>query len=98
MAERAEGNRAPSHRFNLSDTGRNFHSCATAVFSKPRSTSATLQAWATQPRGVKDLADGTNAGFSEMRLEAVEEMPRHRAIIGVDLEPRIDERADQPGP
>jgi hypothetical protein len=26
-----------------------------------------------------------------MRLEAVEEMPRHRAIIGVDLEPRINE-------
>jgi hypothetical protein len=40
------------HRFNRRDTGRNFHSCATAVFSKQRSTSATLQAWAMQPRGV----------------------------------------------
>src|SRR5437764_223087 len=48
--------------------------------------------------GVKDFADRAEARFSEMRLEAVEEMPRHHAIIGVDLEPRIDERADQPSP
>jgi hypothetical protein len=48
---------------------------------------------------VKDFADRADAGFSEMRLEAVEEMPRLGAINGVDLEPCIDERADQlPGP
>src|SRR5271154_681964 len=33
-----------------------------------------------------------------MRLETVEEMPRCRAIVGVNLEPSIDKRADQPGP
>ena len=32
--------------------GANFYSRSTAVFSKQRSTSATLQAWAMQPRGV----------------------------------------------
>src|SRR4029077_13403042 len=48
--------------------------------------------------GVKNFADRADAGFSEMRLEAVEEKPRHRAIMGVDLEPSIDERADQPSP
>jgi hypothetical protein len=33
-----------------------------------------------------------------MRFEAVEEMPRCRAVVRMDLEPGIDERADQPGP
>jgi hypothetical protein len=33
-----------------------------------------------------------------MRLKAVEEMPRRCAIIGVDLEPGIDERANEPSP
>src|SRR5271167_3575450 len=48
--------------------------------------------------GVEDFADRADAGFGEMRLETVEEMPRCRAIVGVNLEPSIDERADQPGP
>src|SRR4029077_9781522 len=55
------------HRFNLRDTGRNFHSCATAVFSKQRSTSATLQAWAMQPRGVN--------GGSTSKTSLIEPMP-----------------------
>jgi hypothetical protein len=48
--------------------------------------------------GVKDFADRADAGLGEMRLEAVEETSRRCAVIGVDLEPGIDERADQPGP
>src|SRR5258707_9208459 len=48
--------------------------------------------------GVKDFADRADAGFSEMRLKAVEEMPRRRTIIGVNPEPSIDEPADQTSP
>src|SRR5271163_396717 len=33
-----------------------------------------------------------------MPLETVEEMPRSRAIMGVDLQPGIDKRADKPSP
>ena len=33
-----------------------------------------------------------------MRLETVKEMPRRRSVFGVNPEPGIDERADQPGP
>src|SRR5271154_5513472 len=33
-----------------------------------------------------------------MPLETVEEMSRSREIIGVDLQPGIDKRADQPSP
>ena len=57
-----------------------------------------------QPRGVnggsasKTSLIVADASFSEMRFEAVEEVPRHRAIIGMNLEPSIDERADQPSP
>jgi hypothetical protein len=47
--------------------------------------------------GVKDFADRADTAFSEMRLEAVEEMPCCRAVVRMDLEPSIDERADQPG-
>src|SRR6266481_127541 len=47
---------------------------------------------------IEDFADRADAGFGEMRLKAVEEMPRRFAIIGVDLEPGIDERTNQPGP
>ena len=48
--------------------------------------------------GIEDFADRADAGFSEMRLKAVEETPRRRMIIGVNPEPSIDERADQPSP
>src|SRR5882762_11001127 len=44
---------------------------------------------------IEDFADRTDAGFSEMRLKAVEEMPSRRTIIGVNHEPSIDERDDQ---
>jgi hypothetical protein len=47
--------------------------------------------------GVKDFADRTDTGFSEMRLKTAE-MPRCCMIIGVNPEPSIDERADQPSP
>src|SRR5271163_3883602 len=33
-----------------------------------------------------------------MRLETIEKVLRLREIIGVDLQPGIDERADQPSP
>jgi hypothetical protein len=51
------------------------------------------------PRGerrlsVKNLADRADAGFGQMRFKAIEETPHCRAIIGIDLEPGIDERAD----
>src|SRR3984893_18253921 len=52
---------------NLRDIGRNFHSCSTAVFSRQRSTSATLQAWAMQPRGVN--------GGSASKTSLIEPMP-----------------------
>jgi hypothetical protein len=55
------------HWFNLRDTGRNFHFCSTAVFCKQRSTSATLQAWAMQPRGVN--------GGSASKTSLIEPIP-----------------------
>ena len=44
--------------------------------------------------GVEHLADRADAGFGEMRLEAGEETPSRRAIIGV--KPGIDERMNGP--
>ena len=47
---------------------------------------------------IEDFADRADAGFSEMRLKAVEKPSRHRAIIGVNPEPSINEWANQPSP
>ena len=47
---------------------------------------------------VEDLADRADAGLVEVRDEAVEEAPRARAVLGMHLEPRVDERADEPRP
>jgi hypothetical protein len=48
--------------------------------------------------GIENLADRADASLAEMGLEGVEEMPRRLALFGVDLEPGVDKRADQPGP
>ena len=74
------------------------------TFNQHRSTSATLHACAMQPRGVNggsaskiSLMDPRHAS-SEMRGKSFEEFLRARRIFGMHLQPRIDERADQPGP
>ena len=78
--------------------------CRSAVFSRQRSTSATLHACAMQPRGVYggsaskiSLIEPMHASL-EMRVEPVEQRARAGAIVRVDLQPGVDERADQPGP
>ena len=57
-----------------------------------------------QPRGVygrfgvEDLAERADARFVQVRREAFETAPRARLVVRMDLEPGIDERADQPAP
>ena len=54
--------------------------------------------WGERRFSVEDLANRADAGFGEMRFKAIEKSPCCRAIIGIDPEPGIDERADQPSP
>src|SRR5690349_12564543 len=48
--------------------------------------------------GVENLAYRANAGLGEVRFETIEKMPRRLVIVGMHLEPGVDERADQPCP
>ncbi len=48
--------------------------------------------------GIEDLADRADAGLGEVGFETVEKMPCRLALVGIDLEPGVDEGADQPGP
>src|SRR5271170_1591555 len=48
--------------------------------------------------GVEYFADGSDAGVSQMRREAVQKLPSSLEIAGMYLEPRVDERPDQPRP
>src|SRR5258705_12132841 len=41
-------------------------------------------AWGVGGLGVEDLADAAEAGFAEMRDEALQEVPRPRRILRVD--------------
>ena len=86
---------------------RALDACRSAVyvsFSQQRSTSATLQACATQPRGRNgasaskiSLIDPTHASLEMLRrsLRAARARRRDRPV---HLQPRVDERADQPRP
>src|SRR3989442_3051107 len=47
---------------------------------------------------VEDLADRSDARIVEMRHEALERMARAGDIVRIDLEPRVNERPDQPAP
>ena len=76
-----------------------------AVLTQQRSTSATLHACATQPRGVyggsasKISLIDADAGLVEMRRGSRPGTgARPAARSGCVLHPRVDERADQPGP
>ena len=78
--------------------------CQSAVFAQQRSTSATLQAWATQPRGVNgasaskiSLIEPTQAS---LRWSTKPSRKRRAAcaVVRMDAEPGVDERPDQPGP
>ena len=48
--------------------------------------------------GVEDFADRAQRGLVQMWAEGFEKVPGAPAVIGMDLEPGVDERADQPGP
>ena len=75
-----------------------------AVFTRTRSTSATLQACATQPRGV----NGGSASKISLIVPIAasprcasnpDRKPRAACLlVGIGPEPGVDERADQPGP
>ena len=75
-----------------------------SVESHARSTSATLQACAMQPRGVYGLSASKISlsvpmpASSRCAAKPSRQLPRARLVVGMDLEPCIDERADQPSP
>src|SRR4051812_39794174 len=48
--------------------------------------------------GIEDLVDRADAALGKVLLEAAEETACFRASFGMDLEPGVDERADQPSP
>src|SRR4051794_13509403 len=48
--------------------------------------------------GVEDLADRADAGVVEVREHRLEETARAGVILGMHLQPGIDEWADQPAP
>src|SRR5512141_2225443 len=48
--------------------------------------------------GVEDFADGADALFIQVGLEAEEHFSRFGFFVWVELEPGIDVRADEPGP
>src|SRR6476661_6770033 len=47
---------------------------------------------------VEHFADRADARLVEVRHEAVERVARAGEIVGIDLQPRVDERTDQPPP
>ena len=74
------------------------------VFSRTRSTSATLHACAMQPRGMYgasaskiSLIEPTHAS-SRCASKPSSSVRAPGAVVGVQLQPRVDERPDQPGP
>ena len=79
-------------------------SAVASVRSHARSTSATVHACAMQPRGVY----GSSASKISLSVpmpaslrcadEALEARARARLVVGMELQPRIDERAHQPSP
>ncbi len=72
--------------------------------TQERRSSATLHAWAIQPRarewrlGVEDFAHRSDARFVEMGGEPVERAARARDVVRIDLQPRVDVRSDEPAP
>ena len=48
--------------------------------------------------GVEDLADRAHARLVEVRLETIEQRARTGAVLGMQLQPRVDEGPNQPGP
>src|SRR5207237_9499621 len=64
------------------------------------STYTTLFRSARRERwlGVEDFTDRAETGLVEMTLKGGEKTAGARVIVGVNLQPGVDERADQPGP
>src|SRR4051794_9596196 len=48
--------------------------------------------------GIEDLADRTETGLAQMRLEAAERLPCALPVTREHFEPGIDERPSQPSP
>ena len=75
-----------------------------AVLTQQRSTSATLHAWAMQPRGVNGASASKISLIEPMHASprwATKPSRKRRAPArssGMHLQPGVDERADQPGP
>ena len=49
-------------------------------------------------RGVEDLADGAQARLSKVRRKTLQKSACFEPALRINLQPGIDERADQPGP
>jgi hypothetical protein len=48
--------------------------------------------------GVEDLAHRADARLAQVRHQSGQEAPGAGAVVGVDAQPGVEERADQPGP
>src|SRR6185295_7868846 len=47
---------------------------------------------------VKHFADRADAGVAEMRCKSIHEFACTLEIVGIDPQPRVDERPDEPAP
>src|SRR5260370_1386936 len=80
----------------LLSTARELHPHAQHFSHAPRLSDAPAR---REGRfGIEDFADRSDAGLVEVRHEPVERTLRAGQIVGVHLQPRIDERSSEPGP
>src|SRR5579872_963233 len=54
--------------------------------------------WSVRFLGAEDLAHRADASLVQMRHEALQEAARSGTVVGMDAEPGVDQRSDQPGP
>ena len=95
VATRHAGNRRSRLRHG-GVVGRRLHPAAQHLRHAPGLRDAA--AGRVRSFGVEDLADRAEPESLERRDAAVEKAPRAGAIVGMQLEPRVDPRTDQPPP
>src|SRR5687767_3018183 len=52
----------------------------------------------TRRLGIEDLAERSHTSFAEVPVEPFEQPPCPVAVVGMNLQPRVDEGPDQPRP
>lgn len=73
------------------------------TLTRDRRTSATPRLRHAASRcerrlGIEDFADRADAGLAELGAEALQKLHGSLWLVGMDAQPRVDERADQPAP